>query len=187
MARGTRAALQGRRGAGNPRETHLLCFQTTSGPTGISTNSSLLSVKHTLNLHEFQLTHVNALRPNPHLLSQKCHHQKVEGHRAWRQTFWFSPTPDRRLWQGAVSAPGNSNRTRGDGLTLCCGGSGWLSEQCLLQRAARHWHSCPGVGSPRPWRCSEPRGCGTEGWAVGTGGCWEVSEGFSSLNGSVIL
>jgi len=54
------------------------------------------------------------------------------------------------------------------------------------QRAARRWHSCPGVGSPRPWRRSEPRGCGTEGWAVGTGGVG-VSEGFSSLNGSVIL
>lgn len=34
----------------------------------------------------------------------------------------------------------------GAGLTLCQGGSGWISEQCLLQRAARHWHSCPGVG-----------------------------------------
>ncbi len=69
----------------------------------------------------------------------------------------------------------------------CQGGSGWLSEQCLLQRAARRWHSCPGVGSPRPWRCSEPRGCGTEGWAVGTGGGVEVSEGFFSLSSSVIL
>ena len=79
-----------------------------------------------------------------------------------------------------------SNKMRGEWPQTVQGGSGWLSEQCLLQRAARRWHSCPGVGSPRPWRCSELRGCGTEGGPVGTGRVG-VSDSFSSLNGSVIL
>lgn len=30
------------------------------------------------------------------------------------------------------------------------------------KRMVMHWHSCPGAGSPRPWRSSDPQGCGTD-------------------------
>ena len=48
---------------------------------------------------------------------------------------------------GRPLLPGNSRRTRGDGLTLCQGRFRLaVRNNSFSQRAVRQWHSCPGSG-----------------------------------------
>ena len=48
---------------------------------------------------------------------------------------------------GRPLLPGNSRRTRGDGLTLCQGRFRLaVRDNSFCQRAVRQWHSCPGSG-----------------------------------------
>ena len=88
---------------------------------------------------------------------------------------------------GRPLLPGNSRRTRGDGLTLCQGRFRLaVRNNSFSQRAVRQWHSCPGSGGVTvPGGVQEPWGCGTEGhaqWAwwdeLGLG----ISVVFSNLN-----
>ena len=72
---------------------------------------------------------------------------------------------------GRPLLPGNSRRTRGDGLTFCQGRFRLaVKSNFFSERAVRQQHSCPGSGGvtipgggvPEPW------GCGPEGrgqWA----------------------
>ena len=68
---------------------------------------------------------------------------------------------------GRPLLPGNSRRTRGDGLTLCQGRFRLVvRNNSFRQRAVRQWHSCPGSGGVTvPGGVPEPWGCGTEGYS----------------------
>ena len=77
---------------------------------------------------------------------------------------------------GRPLLPGNSRRTRGDGLTLCQGRFRLaVRNNSFCQRAVRQWHSCPGSGGvtvpggvQRMWRCGT-EGHGQQAWWDGLG------------------
>lgn len=105
------------------------------------------------------------------------------------ETSWLPTAPSRRLGEGGRPLlPGNSDGTRGNGLTLCRGRGRLGAGGSILSTERSAPHGCPGLGAQHPRGCSELRGCGTEGRGQRDGGVgWGSSEGFSSLNGSVVL
>ena len=89
------------------------------------------------------------------------------------------------------------NGTRGDGLTLHHGVSGWVLGTISSPKSSRALAQLPREwGGTIPGGVPELRGCGTEGcrqwaWAwvswAGLGLGMGILEVFSSLNGSVVL
>ena len=94
---------------------------------------------------------------------------------------------------GRPLLPGNSRRTRGDGLTLCQGRFRLaVRNNSFSQRAVRQRHSCPGSGGVTvPGGVQEPYRCDTEGcgqWAQWGGLELDlvIFEVFSNLRDSII-
>ena len=89
---------------------------------------------------------------------------------------------------GRPLLPGNSCRTRGDGLTLCQGRFRLaVRSNSFSQRAVRRWHSCPGSGGVTVLEVSQS--CGDVAlWDVGSGHSggmlgldWVILEVFSTF------
>ena len=95
---------------------------------------------------------------------------------------------------GRPLLPGNSRRTRGDGLTLCQGRFRLaVRNNSFSQRAVRQWHSCPGSGGvtvpggvPEPWGCGNVALQGTGSGHGGGGLELDFVIFFSILYASVI-
>ena len=86
---------------------------------------------------------------------------------------------------GRPLLPGNSRRTRGDGLTLCQGRFRLaVRNNSFSQRAVRQWHSCPGSGGVTVPGVSQSRGdvalrdVGSGHGGVGWGWTWGSERSF---------
>lgn len=96
-------------------------------------------------------------------------------------TAWAPPVSNRELLETCNRRENVRNRHRRWSLflrLLGAAGQCWAAAGCrelrshsaaptlalgyFSKRMVMRWHSCAGVGSPRPWRRSDPRGCGTD-------------------------